>query len=172
MNDIIVIHNVFDFPNEITSLAKSQEFFSLENHPIDANTKITWSGKKTLPLDKILSPTLYENIINQIINKLPFAVDKKQTVSLFHSFTYADISSNKWFHIDNTSFGGVVYINNVYPSNPDNHGTMILKQNQEINIPYEYNKLVLYPSNYIHRPMNGFGKSLDASRLTLNFFIR
>lgn len=172
MNDIIEIKDVFDFPNEITRLAKSQQFYSLDNHPVDANTKITWSGSKTLNLDEILSPILYENVINQIINKLPFTVDIKQTVSLFHSFTYSDVSSNRWFHTDTTSFGGVVYINNVYPSNPENHGTMILKHADQIIVPYEYNKLVLYPSNYIHRPMNGFGKSLDASRLTLNFFIR
>jgi hypothetical protein len=172
MNEIIEIKNVFDFPNEITRLAKSQQFYSLENHPADANTDITWDGEKSLNLNIILSPTLYENIVNQIISKLPFNVNIKQTLSMFHSFTDNDISSSRWFHTDSTSYGGVIYINNVYPKNPENHGTMILRGKDNIIIPYEYNKLVLYPSKYIHRPMNGFGDSLEASRLTLNFFIR
>ena len=168
MEDIIIIEDVFSSPNEITRLAKSQHFYSLDNHPIDAGTNITWSGTKSLNLNTILSKPLYENIINQIISKLNFSVDIKNTVSLFHSFNENNISNKSWFHTDNTTMGGVVYLNNVYPQNPMQHGTMI---GSNI-VPYKYNKLVLYPSKYIHRPMNGFGKTLDESRITLNFFIR
>ena len=172
MNDLIIVNDVFDNPNEITRLAKQQHFYKLDEHPLDANTQITWSGKKSLNLDMMFSSVLYENIINHIISKLKFSVDIKQTVSLFHSFTEDNLSSPNWFHTDNTRFGGVVYLNNVYPKQPENHGTMVVIDNKPVVVPYEYNKMVLYPSHYVHRPMNGFGDSLDTSRLTLNFFIR
>jgi hypothetical protein len=168
VNDIIVIKNVFSFPNEITRVAKSHHFYKLDDHPLDSRTQITWNGTKTLPLQTILSPVLYENIINQILDKLPFKTDINRTVSMFHSFTETDISNESWLHNDNTLMGGVVYLNTVYPVNPFDHGTMI----NDIVVPYEYNKLVLYPSSFKHRPMNGFGNSLETSRLTLNFFIR
>jgi hypothetical protein len=171
MNDIIVINNVFSSPNEITNLAFSHHFYKLSEHPLDSGTHITWSGTKTLPLNTILSKPLYENIISQIISKIGLS-DVNNTVSMFHSFTEDNQSSENWFHTDNTKLGGVVYLNNVYPKNPSDHGTMIIKGNEQIIIPYEYNKLVIYPSNYVHRPMNGFGNSLESSRLTLNFFIR
>ena len=168
MNNIIILDDVFASPDEISRLAKSHHFYSLNEHPVDANTNITWNGKKSLNLQTILSKVLYENIINQIISKLDFDVDINKTVSMFHSFTETDISNETWFHTDNTKMGGVIYLNNFYPSNPEKHGTMVMG---EI-IPYKYNRLVLYPSNYTHRPMNGFGKIIDDSRLTLNFFIR
>lgn len=170
--NIIVLDNVFSSPDEISRLAKSHHFYSLDEHPLDANTDITWNGKKSLELKTILSKVLYENIINQIITKLDFEVDIKNTFSVFHSFTEENVSNDSWFHIDNTKMGGVVYLNNVYPSKCDDHGTMILRGDTSYVIPYQYNRLVLYPSNYVHRPMNGFGKTLDESRLTLNFFIR
>jgi hypothetical protein len=169
---MIVVDNVFSNPNEITELAKKQKFYSIEEHPIDSNTQIMWDGKKTENLKQLFSPPLYENIIEQIISKLDFYVDITSTVSMFHSFTEKNISKDIWLHTDNTKLGGVVYLNNVYPEHPENHGTMVIINNEQVIIPYEYNKLVLYPSNYIHKPMNGFGNSLDSSRLTLNFFIR
>lgn len=172
MKNIITIENVFASPDEISRLAKSHHFYTLDEHPLDANTNITWNGKKTLELRTILSKVLYENIITQITSKLAFDVDIKDTFSIFHSFTEDNVSNDSWFHIDNTKMGGVVYLNNVHPSKPEEHGTMILRGDTSYVIPYQYNRLVLYPSNYVHRPMNGFGKSLNDSRLTLNFFIR
>ena len=103
---------------------------------------------------------------------ISFEVDIDNTVSMFHSYLENDISSEKLFHIDTTIIGGVVYLNNVHPQNPENHGTMILHNDKSYVVPYQYNRLVLYPSNYVHRPMHGFGKTLDDSRLTLSFFIK
>ena len=168
MNDILVVNDVFSSPNEITRLALSHHFYKLNDHPLDAGTQITWNGTKSLPLKTILSSVLYKNIITQITEKLPFDVNLDNTISMFHSFTENDISDDSWTHTDNTKYGGVVYLNNVYPKNSLDHGTMV----NDLVIPYEYNKLVLYPSSFKHRPMNGFGNSLETSRLTLNFFIR
>jgi hypothetical protein len=167
---LIIIKDLFSNPKEVIEFAKSNKFYSLEEHPLDAGTHITWSGKKTMFLDK--SHPFVINILNQIIDNLPFDVNINNTVSLFHSFDKNDISNRTWFHTDNTSFGGVIYINDIQPEYPENHGTCVLKDGVDFYVPYEYNKLVMYPSSYVHRPMNGFGDTLEDSRLTLNFFIR
>jgi hypothetical protein len=171
MSDIIVIENLFSSPNEITRLAMSHHFYKLNDHPLDSGTQITWNGTKTLPLDKILSKPLYDNIINKILENVGMP-NANNIISAFRSFTENEQSNETWLHTDNTKIAGIVYLNNVYPKNPSEHGTLIIKNNEQIIVPYEYNKLVCYPSNYLHRPLSGFGNSLETSRLTLNFFIR
>jgi hypothetical protein len=170
MNDIIIINNLFSSPNEITSIAFSHQFYKLSEHPLDAGTHITWNGTKTLPLNKILSTPLYDNIIGKILDSV--GMPNANIISVFRSFTENEQSNETWLHTDNTKMAGIVYLNNVYPKNPHDHGTLIIKNNEQIVVPYEYNKLVCYPSNYLHRPLSGFGNSLESSRLTLNFFIR
>ena len=78
--NIIVLDNVFSSPDEISRLAKSHHFYSLDEHPLDANTDITWNGKKSLELKTILSKVLYENIINQLNNTLKSKEERISTI--------------------------------------------------------------------------------------------
>lgn len=169
------IDNVFENPNSIVDLALNQTYLSSDKNPTTQNTKISYSGTRTLPLNSLLSTADYINLTTQLLSKIfrdsPNIHVKAQTTCLFHSLTSNDIPDNYWKHRDTALYSGVVYLNNTFVDKFNNHGTKIFKNSEEINIKYEFNKLVLYRGDYLHSPNFGFGESLEDSRLTLNFFI-
>ena len=175
IQDIIYIDNVFENPDSIVELASKQQYFLSNENPTTKNTKISYSGIRTLPLNNILAADEYYNLTNQIFKKI-FAncvsLDiTAQTTCLFHSLTSENIPNISWKHKDTSLYSGVVYLNKNFIDRFNNHGTKIYKNNEEINTKYEFNKLVLYRGEYLHSPNFGFGETLLDSRLTLNFFI-
>jgi len=175
INDILCIENIFDNPKQIVDLAKQQKYYSFEDNATVKNTKIKYSGRRTDHLFNILSDSDYFNLTNKIVSKLfvdvPPVKVKLQPICLFHYLTEDDIPNNSWTHKDTSLYSGVIYLNEKYVDKFNNHGTKIIKDNKEINIRNEFNKLVLYRGDYSHSANFGFGKTLDDSRLTLNFFI-
>jgi hypothetical protein len=175
INDILCIENIFDNPKQIVDLAKQQKYYSFEDNPTVKNTNIKYSGRRTDHLSNILTDNDYYNITNKIVSKLfvdvPSVKVKLQPICLFHYLTEHDIPSNSWIHKDTSLYSGVIYLNETFVDRFNNHGTKIIKDNKEINIRNEFNKLVLYRGDYSHSANFGFGQTLDDSRLTLNFFI-
>jgi len=175
ISDILCIENIFDDPEQIISLAKEQKYYSFRDNPTVKNTNIKYSGRRTDHLFNVLSDDEYFNLTNEIVSKLfvdvPSAKVKLQPICLFHYLTKDDIPNNSWIHKDTSLYSGVIYLNENYVDRFNNHGTKIIKDNKEINIRNEFNKLVLYRGDYLHSANFGFGQTLDDSRLTLNFFI-
>ena len=176
--DYIIIDNVFDNTNELVEYAKQQTYYSLADHPLDKNSKTTWAGKRT-DLLNIINPELVTKLSNEIGNKV-----LQQSISdsvtnwdyrlmidmYFHYLSSSDVYSKTWLHRDSGKLlSGVVYLDN----NPNaNSGTIVFKGNEKIVVPNEFNKLVLYRSDYTHTPEGGYGHSQDDGRLTLTFFIK
>lgn len=175
INDILCVENIFDNPKEIINLAKQQKYYSFEDNPTVKNTNIKYSGKRTDHLFNILSNDDYFNLTNKIVSKLfidvPSVKVKLQPVCLFHYLTEDDIPNNSWIHKDTSLYSGVIYLSENFVDRFNNHGTKIFKKDQEINIRNEFNKLILYRGDYLHSANFGFGKTVEDSRLTLNFFI-
>ena len=175
INDILCIENIFDDPEQIINLAKEQKYYSFEDNPTVKNTNIKYSGKRTDHLFNILSDSDYFNLTNKIVSKLfmdvPSVKVKLQPICLFHYLTENDIPNNSWTHKDTSLYSGVVYLSKNFVDRFNNHGTKIYKKGQEINIRNEFNKLIMYRGDYSHSANFGFGKTLEDSRLTLNFFI-
>ena len=179
MNNVLVIDDVFDNPNDIVKLAKLQKYYSPENNPSIKNTKINYKGERTLHLSECLNSDEYQELTKKILKKVIKNIArqdvsinlKAQTVCLFHCLTQNDIPDKSWIHNDTTIYSGVIYLNENFVDKFNNHGTKILINNQEIDVPYKYNRLIFYRGDYLHSANFGFGETIDDCRLTLNFFI-
>jgi hypothetical protein len=67
-------------------------------------------------------------------------------------------------------YAGVVYLSK---KPPKNSGTIIINEttNEKIIVENVYNRLVCYPSNFLHAPMDLFGSNIHNGRLTVTFFV-
>ena len=83
IQDIIYIDNVFENPDSIVELASKQQYFLSDENPTTKNTKISYSGVRTLPLNNILA------------GEPPQTIDIKQFVhtELIHFSNYDNIRS-------------------------------------------------------------------------------
>lgn len=171
--DIIEIPNVFKNPEHVFELAKQQTYYRIENNPVDKNTDINYVGSRTLPIhNNDLAEELFSKLLSETVRHKTHINGDYIIKTKFHSLTKEDIfvRDNKWLHQDNSIMAGVVYLNDVELENPKDHGTLIIKNGVEINIPYVYNTLVMYRSDYTHAAQSGFGDCIANSRLTFNFF--
>lgn len=178
--DFLTIPNFFQNPDKIRELALSQTFYRWEDNPelreTDSNEIFYW-GARTMPLSLVLEPVTYDLLLREYFQKV-FSVVKppsKDKVGfeincVFHSLTGDERIAPSDLHQDSSSYAGVVYLNDVTDINPDWHGTIILKDGEKVNVPYEYNKLVMYNGKYWHSANAGFGNDLGTSRLTFNMF--
>jgi hypothetical protein len=173
--DLVTVPNFFKDPVSIFELAKRQQFYTRAENP-DCDD-IFYHGSRTMPLSAVLDPTVYDNLLREFFDRVFQVIEpptqKKVGFELncvFHSLTDADRIAPSDLHEDSSSCAGVVYLNDVRGIDPVRHGTILIKEGEKVNIPYEYNKLVLYSSRYLHSANAGFGNDLDSSRLTLNMF--
>ena len=173
--DILCVNNFFDDPHKIVELAKKQEYHLSKNNPSIINSKISYSGKRTLHFSDIASEEECYDLNNKMVSKLfkniPPSNIRLQSICLFHCLFDTDIPNNSWVHNDTSLYSGVIYLNENFVDKFNNHGTKIYKNGEELNISYEFNKMILYRGNYLHSPNFGFGQNIDDCRLTLNFFI-
>lgn len=183
ITDLIVVPNFFDNPEEIVNFAKKQNFFNVKQHPIDkGSTDVYYAGSRTEKISK-LDSHIHEVFKETLFKKAFSNVPGDGTcnimfdgVQFFHYFdktcTAKDENGNPDLHQDSGLYAGVIYLSDVALDNPDNHGTVIFNKNEQtLVIPYEYNKMIMYRSDYIHAPLAGFGNNVNDSRLSLCFFI-
>ena len=173
--EIVVVDNFLKDPNSIVELAVKQKYYACNDNPnnytVSDNT--FYNGKRTLALKRVLSNIDSDNINNEILTTLfnlhiphHCKVNVEAEIScLFHSLMEQDVYDINNMHTDTVLFAGVIYLNKNLDS--DNHGTIV---NNNI-IPYKFNRLVMYRTDMMHCPLNGYGNSIHESRLTLNIFI-
>jgi hypothetical protein len=130
-----------------------------------------------MPLSAVLDPTVYDSLLREFFYRVFQVIEPPRQTQVgfelncvFHSLTDTDRIAPSDLHQDSSLYAGVVYLNDVTGIDPVRHGTILIKDGEKINMPYEYNKLVLYSSRYLHSANAGFGNNLDSSRLTLNMF--
>jgi hypothetical protein len=172
--DLVTIPNFFKDPNSIFELAKRQQFYSRAENPDSDN--IFYCGTRTMPLSSVLVPNVYDGLLREFFDRVFQVVEPpKQNVGfelncVFHSLTETDRITPTDLHQDSSLVAGVVYLNDVIEIDPSYTGTILMKDSEKINVPYEYNKLVLYSGKYFHSANAGFGNDIASSRLTLNMF--
>lgn len=177
LNNFFVIDNLFDDPMKIVKLAHTQKYYSINEHPRDKNTHISWEGVRTEWLHDVCSENEQMLLQDQITRKMcntirtDAFIDIKQDMRMhFHLFTEHQKHRPDWFHTDTTILAGVVYLNKDVIDSP-HHGTIVKMNGVDRIIPNRYNRLVAYRGDYIHAPASGFGSNIQDGRLTLNFFI-
>ena len=177
--NIVTIPNFFKDPKSIFELAKRQQFYTRAENPepqFVEDTEIFYWGARTMPLNLVLDPGVYDILLREFFDRVFQVVEPpKQNVGfelncVFHSLTVADRIAPSDLHQDSSMLAGVVYLNDVTDIDPLRHGTILIKDGEKVNVPYEYNKLVLYSGKYFHSANAGFGNDLTSSRLTLNMF--
>lgn len=76
------------------------------------------------------------------------------------------------YHTDHIycKYAGVVYLQKNIPKKS---GTIIINHltDEVVEVENIYNRLVCYPSNFTHAPVDLFGKNIDDGRMTITFFI-
>ena len=152
------IHNFFDNPDEVRELALSFEY--------DKCTRTFFPGKRTKDLGE--DSFIYEKIVSTVIRDLNEFSWVTFDLSLSFQYTDKDTICNE--HTDGNGeekygFAGVVYLNPELPEG--DYGTTI----GGTKVSNEYNKLVYYDQNILHKPTGTFGNDLYDSRLVLGFFI-
>ena len=175
--NVIVLDSFFEDPHSIVDIALKQKFYSVNDNPndydnIQSDKPISYLGSRTLSLKYILEESLYHQIDNKMLSAFTLNTPYNSSISidadmssLFHALFENDLYEDKWIHKDTVLYAGIVYLNEHLEG--DNHGTLLDGQI----IPYKFNRMVLYRADMPHAAMNGYGKTINDSRLTLNFFI-
>lgn len=176
--DFIEVENVFDNPDEIVAIAKQQTFVKKEAHYHGANSY--YNGVRSPELTDIVGEERFHKITNELISK---AMEKRLVNNLhrtnfmfgytlnayFHIMREEDIFDSNWIHQDNEAIlAGLVYLN---PNPRPNTGTLVYKDGKETIVENQYNKMIMYDTNYLHAPQGGFGTDVNDCRLSLVFFI-
>ena len=172
MEKILIQDNFFDNAEDLRDLALSTRFFSAE----EKNYDVGWRGYRTnelWDLDKNVLEVSCQKIRDELIKFFDLKIDKDEGNFYFHialthtKNTLENFDINK-FHIDDSRFAGIVYLS---PNPPMKTGTTIIIDNQKKGIENKFNRLVAYPSTYVHAPTDLFGDTMESGRLTLSFFI-
>jgi hypothetical protein len=177
IQDLIIIPNFFDNPQEIVDLAKQHTFYSNSEHPKDSSTKIYYGGKRTIELTGKKEKNIFAEIFCKKVISDSLSNDSNLDFvhygsAYFHYFENNYSGGKTELHQDSALMAGVIYLNPCHLSNPDQHGTIIFnKKNESFTMPYVYNTMIMYRSDYTHAPLAGFGNSLENSRLSMIFTI-
>jgi hypothetical protein len=123
---------------------------------------------------RCLHTSMVGNEVYELVEKKLSELDPKFNNAMlrcyFHYTTNEDMSDTT--HTDGIyDFAGVLYLT---PNPPTNSGTIFFNENNE-EIDYVenvYNRLIIYPSNTLHRIKESFGDSLTNGRLTYTVFLR
>jgi hypothetical protein len=177
--DFIEIPNVFDNPDEIVNLAKREMYVLKEAHYHNVNHTTHYNGVRSKGLedidkdkfygmmDEIFSKCMKHRFINDM-NKVKFIYGWEAS-GYFHIMREQDKYNDQWMHKDDLALlAGVVYLN---PNPKPNTGTIVNVNGEERIVKNEYNKLVMYDTNFWHAPQGGFGEDTNDSRLSFVFFI-
>jgi hypothetical protein len=175
VSNVIVLDSFFEDPKSIFDIALKQKYYSINDNPNDYSKKsepISYLGSRTLSLKSILEQSIYNKIHKKILSTFTLNTPHNSITSidanistLFHALFENDLYEEKNIHIDSVLYAGIVYLNERLEG--DHYGTLL----NGVIIPYKFNRLVLYRADIPHTAMNGYGKDVTDSRLTLNFFI-
>ena len=164
--------NYFDNAEELRDLALSTRFYTPEEMDYD----VGWRGYRTDELRELKNDMLEvscQKIRDELMRLYQFEIDKEEGNFYFHialtntKTTLEDFDLSK-FHTDNSRYAGIVYLN---PNPPPKTGTTIIINNKNNDIENKFNRLVAYPSSFVHAPSDLFGNTMETGRLTLSFFI-
>lgn len=172
MKKILIKDNFFNNAEDLRNLALSTRFFSAEEYNYD----VGWRGYRTnemRDLDKNILEVASHQIKDELINFFNTEISDYDGNFYFHitltdtKNTLENFETNK-FHIDDSKFAGIVYLS---PNPPFKTGTTIIVDNKSNDIENKFNRIVAYPSSYVHAPTDFFGDTMRTGRLTLSFFI-
>lgn len=173
---ILIKDNIFENPDKIRNIAinsKYKEPRTIKYTKTNIRYIDGWRGYRHKitnftdldELEKIsISISNFYSIENFFIEYYFHYTLEKTKKTCFPSF------EERKYHTDNSDYAGVVYLSK---NPPKNSGTTIINNS---NIKKEcdnvWNRLICYPSTYLHAPSDLFGNDINDGRMTLVFFIK
>ena len=121
---------------------------------------------------------IYTKILNFVCDN--YCLDKKKYILklCFHYYTeqtkytcFPSFEEYKFHRDSDTSvYAGLVYL---HPNPKEKSGTTIINEisNEKMDLENIYNRIICYPSNFLHGPTDLFGTDLNDGRLILTFFL-
>jgi hypothetical protein len=174
----LIIDSVLLNPDSIVEWAKRCRYYSQDeeypNKPIGFNR-----GYSTTLLD-IENNSMFNKTMNTIVDRVldtryylgRISYEYNYIISAHFNFMTSEyVHQQKWKQKHKSMFTGVIFLN----KNPKPDSGVVLYETSLGHpmhiIENKYNRLLLYNSGYFSAEQNGFGDSIDDSRLTLNFFV-
>ena len=175
MKKILILDEFFHNADDLRTIALSTSF----NDATKISYDVGWRGFRTNEIRGFNNNVLNDccqKIRNHLSNFFNYDINEDDYMSANFYFhialsetknTLLNFDVNK-FHMDDATYAGIVYLS---PNPPSETGTSIIIENQINDVENKYNRLVAYPSDYVHAPTDLFGSSIETGRLTLSFFI-
>jgi hypothetical protein len=168
-----IIDNIFDNPDEFIELSRVIRYYTFEDKTIecvplkeDLSKFPTgwWRGYRSDRLNDI-DQNLFDKTFDRISNKT-FQFNRENInsyIAVIPNWANTLTPIDQWWHKDDSSYAGVVYLN----KNPEkNSGTVIMDNGKEVIVENKYNRLVMY-DRIFHRPERFFG--INIFDFVLNF---
>jgi hypothetical protein len=171
---ITIVHNVFDDPQEILSLAEKTEYIQDTNNVSNTDVRET-----SLGLDEIY-PELYDIVVKKTLLSFYENVDffHAQGTCYFHR-TVSTQKQNSLTHTDRSLLTSVIYLT----KNNNHNGLEIYRpsvthtMNQDdqclekiATINANFNSMIIFPGHYPHKPI--MSTHDDQYRYTIRLFIK
>jgi len=169
-NKIVVVNNFLDYED-----SRKLRHYALGMKFGGRDESTQYEGLRTSCLSEF-DPLLYESMgkamleaygysdVESFSGSLTFHVNRVQDKN---EMVFKDVAQR--IHIDQALHTGILYLT---PFPKPNSGLMIYHNNQIDCIQNEYNKMVIFDSNfYRHAIEDFFGEDLFDGRLTMNFFV-
>lgn len=184
--DYLIIENVLKNPKRFIEWSKSLEYytnvetledfqpqhknFNIKIKKVLQRHEVSWYGYRSDNLVELNNELIIDIFDGIFMKMFPEKIyEYSYSVRPFFHYYPAHVPSpDRFFHRDPTILAGVIYLS----EDPEkNSGTLIIKDSHIIEIENIFNRFVIYNSTICHKIHNGFGNTIDDSRLTLTFFI-
>lgn len=181
MSEILIRDNFLSDPNLIRKIALDLEYnqprvIDYRSIGIDrVDILDNWRGYRHWFKDILNVPK--QKILNTIFSEYNLNLKDYYLNTCFHysleetKLTCLPSFEKYKFHRDSDTsvYAGLIYL---YPNPPKNSGTTVVMPNNERSyLDNVYNRMIVYPSNFLHGPTDLFGHNIETSRLTLTFFL-
>lgn len=170
---VLIKDNIFENPDKIRNIAINSKYGEPQYNKTSTKYIDGWRGYR----HTIINFTDLEELEKIPISISNFYSMEKFSIKYYFHYTLEKTKKTCFpsfeeykYHRDDSDYAGVVYLSK---NPPKNSGTTVINN---LNIKKEYdnmwNRLICYPSTYLHAPSDLFGNDINDGRLTLTFFVK
>tara|TARA_E500000318_G_scaffold91346_1_gene89509 strand:+ start:309 stop:821 length:513 start_codon:yes stop_codon:yes gene_type:complete len=165
--EIKVIHNFFNFHENIYTISKKLEFYNCNDYKQKFNDKSNWPGIRTQNLINY-NYTLYTHIIS-FLNLNKINTNKYKEIRAFCHVRFSQDNDLDWVHTDPCDTA-LIYLS---PTNLES-GTSFFaddRQTEISTVKFIQNTCVFFTEGLQHRSVGNHGQNIDDARMTFNVFM-
>lgn len=179
-NQILIIDSFYENPDNVRNIALVLKYKEPLKKFISNDNKYCffdgWRGFRC-KIGKNLNEVVNKDKLLKNIIDFYLLPSKKYGIDMYFHYCLERTKNTCFpsfeqykYHKDNCDYSGVLYL---AKNPPKKTGTIIFDHlnNKIYEIENIYNRLICYPANFLHAPIDLFGEDIYDGRLTLTFFI-